>query len=192
MEKPIVIISAPRSGSSLTAGIFAEHGVFTGTCRPGNPSNPKGFFENIRICNEISKRFKGYVTAGKPCEPVEGWRGMVEKMLEQEGYTGGPWLIKHSAMYAPLWYEFDPYFICVKRDKDAVLKSGHKTGYFKASEESYERHVEIMDSVNGFDVWPEKGDFEDFQKMLKYCNIEPELDKIIDFYEPNYWKCGDA
>ncbi len=54
IDRPLLLLSAGRSGSSMVAGILAAHGIWTGNCRPGNQYNPKGFFENTKIKNHLA------------------------------------------------------------------------------------------------------------------------------------------
>ena len=56
--EPILIVSAPRSGSSLLSYILNESGVQIGICKQGDEFNLKGYFENIRIRNIIIKYLK--------------------------------------------------------------------------------------------------------------------------------------
>lgn len=190
MHSPIVIISLPRSGSSLTAGIFSEHGVWTGKCKKACQRNPKGFFENIRICSEIDKRFRGYVHKGSPCPKVEDWGDVVAQCLESDGYTGGKWLIKHSAVYAPLWGDMNPIYVNVWRDKESIQKSGKAAKIYNMNDGSYENHLKIMRDYGHVDVYPaefQDGDFSSIIYALEYCGIKPDLEKIKEFYEPDYW-----
>ena len=55
MDNPIFVVGAPRSGTSLVAGIVDACGAFGGRYRPANESNPRGYFENARIVDEIVK-----------------------------------------------------------------------------------------------------------------------------------------
>ena len=63
-HSPIFITGVPRSGTSMTAGILAELGVFTGATVPPGVSNPKGFFENVEIRESV---LKGILKASHFC-----------------------------------------------------------------------------------------------------------------------------
>jgi hypothetical protein len=65
MPKNIVIVGPPRSGTSLTSGIFAGQGYFAGEqLRSGDDYNPFGYFEdealveaNVRIFRDVDFHF---------------------------------------------------------------------------------------------------------------------------------------
>ena len=100
----------------MTAGLFAKHGVWFGQCRPGDPVNAKGYFENTRIKMEIIKRW-GKLTLARQvtefekepqCEHQDGFASVVKAIIRGEGYTAGPWGYKMSALYKAAWDCFDP------------------------------------------------------------------------------------
>ena len=88
MAKPILILSPGRSGSSLVAGIFAKHGVWTGNCHPGNKYNPEGYFENIAIQRAMQNHF-GRDWLGNFPQADDVFPHMVKSIMAQEGYTDG-------------------------------------------------------------------------------------------------------
>ena len=45
--RPIVILGTPRSFTSLTAGIFRDHGVWFGQCKEYHAWCPTGSCENV-------------------------------------------------------------------------------------------------------------------------------------------------
>ena len=53
---PLLITGAPRSGTSLIAGLLHQMGMWTGHTVEGAPTNPRGFFENWGIREMIIKR----------------------------------------------------------------------------------------------------------------------------------------
>ena len=65
-ERPFLITGLPRSGTSMTAGIFATLGLWTGTTVPGGPENPKGFFEHVALREQVTKG----ILAGHGFDPV--------------------------------------------------------------------------------------------------------------------------
>jgi len=111
IRRPIIIVGFSRTGTSLIAGIIARHGAWTGICRKADKFNQKGYFENI----EITKIIK-----------VKKRTGFIEKVLnilDVEGYTDGPWLVKHYLRKWDLWKQFKPYYLIPVRDEDAVIQS---------------------------------------------------------------------
>lgn len=144
MEEPILIMALPRSGSSMTAGIFHAHGVWVGACRAPNRNNPKGHFESNVIRDALISTHGAIVHAGELAKPVPGFREAVTAALEADGYEGGPWLWKGSCLYWPAWFEFSPQWIVVRRPKDATFRSCRSSQVFGAGL-SDERLQEVID-----------------------------------------------
>ena len=61
-EEPILILHTGRTGSSLTAGIFARHGCWTGHCHGGDRRNPTGYYENVEIHKDTRARINKNLT----------------------------------------------------------------------------------------------------------------------------------
>ena len=193
MNDPIIIISMPRSGSSMTAGLFAEHGVWTGPCRPPGPQNAKGHFESLPIRDEIIKTVGAIVQKGVLAPEVKGWRGRVENIIRKAGYKEGPWLFKSSAMYYPLWHEFNPTFVCVRRNLEAIEQSGKATGYFRRPK-AIQPHVKAMDYVRdnmgGIDVFSDEviaGDYSSLERAFDAAGLEMDERIVSDFVDPSLW-----
>jgi hypothetical protein len=193
MDRPIIIISLPRSGSSMTAGIFANHGVWTGPCRGGTKENPKGHFESTPLKKEIIATVGPVVHEGRLAERIEDWPRRVSRILKANGYKGGPWLFKGSAMYYPLWVDMNPHWVCVRRNIDAIKASGKKTGYLKHGR-SIPAHVEAMDYVRdhlgGVDVFTDdviRGDYSSLERAFDHAGIEMDRAIVDDFVDPGLW-----
>ena len=75
----VLIIGASRSGTSMTAGLFSQHGVFFGNCmEPHKTKNPKGYFENKWLKSVYKSGNYGvqdFDTAWKSQLKKEGWDG---------------------------------------------------------------------------------------------------------------------
>lgn len=193
--QPIIVIGAPRSRTSMTAGLFALHGAWCGTCRRPDKFNAKGYFENQQFKTAIINRVGAIVQRGSLAPEVDGWKKEALQIIKHDGYQGGPWMVKHSAMYYPLWHEFNPVFINVRRDPDSVMKSGKKTKYF-VNDAAMEPHIKAMDYVRdnlgGIDVWSGKildGDYSEIDFALKAAGFEPDhaiieafVDKKLDHF----------
>ena len=106
-HSPIFITGVPRSGTSMTAGISAELGVFTGATVPPGVSNPKGFFENVEIRESV---LKGILKASHFCPlgvkslPPEDFIGKfnfrdgksLKDILRAILTNKGTWKVKHG------------------------------------------------------------------------------------------------
>ena len=201
MLDPILIMATPRSGSSMTAGIIAKHGVWTGQVRPGEGRNPKGFFENRAIRDLIREHNGALVQKGRVAEPIPGWRAKVEAAMLAEGYPGGPWMWKGSAIYWRAWFEYpNPTWIVCRRDKDATLRSLQKPP-FALGNVGMERHAELIDlhhrqldilvaehgAVEVDTQAVAMGDFASIQRAVEHCGLRFDRDLTDDFVDRDQW-----
>lgn len=181
--RPVVIVGTPRSGTSMTAGLFARHGCWTGECRKPNRHNPKGFFENLELKKILLKRAGAIVHEGRVAEYHPGFAKDINNLLVSQGYEGGPWLMKHSALYWKLWQDFYPIWVVCWRDPVSIVQSGMKSGYFaggkteKALMERIALHHEEMRNIEGHHVDTQKVAFGDFS------SIRPAIEEIGEFNE---------
>lgn len=193
---PIVILAMPRSGSSMTAGIFSKHGVWTGRTHPGSTPNPKGYFENLDFKEDLIRRYGRLAQTTSPATHCDGFAQFVRRTAPE----GKKWLVKHSAMYRKAWDEFSPKFVCVRRRIDGLLGSNRKSGFLGTRDDVemrkiIEAHNEQMDIAvslqGGMNVYPDEwieGNYESIEKALEFCGIEPNRSVIEDFVEPEYWE----
>lgn len=179
----ILLLTAPRSGSSVTAAILAAHGVWVGECRPGNENNPTGFFENLEL-KKLQLRAGNLIHKKRLAEPFEGFEEEVFKLNPKD-----PWLVKTSALYYKLWENIPHKKVLIRRNPDAIKESGIKTQINKNTQ-SVDFHNEVLDSLDGFEIWPEKfikGDYGELKDLFEYLGLDfkPEIaDSIIN---PEYW-----
>lgn len=191
--RPIIILSLPRSGSSMTAGIFAKHGVWVGPYMKGDRHNAKGHFEGLPFKEEIKKVAPQAAQQGIPADPVDDWPNRVRSILHRHGYSGGPWLFKGSAMYYPLWLSMDPCWICVRRDIRAIEQSGKRSGMMR-DDVRVPGHVGAMDYVRdelgGVDVFTDEliaGDYSSIVRAFDHCGIKFDPAIADDFIDPTLW-----
>jgi len=199
--EPIIILGQPRSGSSMTAGIFAAHGVWTGTCRPPTPLNAKGFFENVPMKKLIIATHKAVVRKGILAAKTPGFRANVLEAIKNDGYTEGPWLWKGSAMYWPAFFEFEPIFVVVNRPREQIFASTRKSKMLNPNETDAELyanidyHQEQMDylctykqavRVNSYDV--ARGDFSSIERAITYAGLEYDEAVTTGFVDPGLWR----
>jgi hypothetical protein len=181
MKEPIIIVGTPRSGTSMVAGIFDCHGVFTGKCRQADGNNPKGYFENtdltvLRYVNLLH-------------------RDAVAKILRKQGYVSGNWLVKHTPRYWRRWSDFCPKFIKVRRDFDKTLESRIKSGHFEETELQARKTIisdtKIMDRhIKGPNIYADelvKGDLSSLKSAMEYCGIEMSAKKVSGFVDASLW-----
>jgi len=199
MTEPIIILGMPRSGSSMTAGIFSEHGVWTGSCRGPTELNRKGHFESKAIKRVIMGTYgaKAIVTEGRLAQHVPGFKTAVLSAIAKDGYVSGDWLWKGSALYWPSFYEFTPKWVTCKRPTEQIFSSCRRSGIFgkyltdTRLQEIIDLHNEQMDCIKGaFEVDTDavaNGDYESIELALEGCGIEPNREVIDSFVDRSLW-----
>lgn len=181
----------------MTAGIFAHHGVWVGPYRQGDQYNAKGYFESTPFKHLLLKHAGTVVKDARIAKPVDGWREMAKKTVKANGYSGGPWLVKHTALYYRLWHEFtEARYICVRRDLDGVYKSWRKTGMVR-NMATADVHLKAMDDINtrlgGVDVYTDevvRGNYSSLEKAFDYCGLSFDSTIADSFVDPSLWSCG--
>tara|TARA_R110002124_G_scaffold83738_6_gene218947 strand:+ start:6247 stop:6972 length:726 start_codon:yes stop_codon:yes gene_type:complete len=151
-KRPIFVLGLPRSGTSMVAGLITEFGVWAGDTIAGGPENPKGFFENRAIRENLIKP----VLKHMGCDPVgvkilpdankrmklvfptkEGNIELCEKlhrMITHQGYDHAQrWMYK-DAKLTLLWRSFLADFpgadwVIVRRKKEGFIKSCLNTSF---------------------------------------------------------------
>ena len=180
----------------MTAGLFAEHGVWTGSCREPSKWNPKGFFENIPLKHILKRRWPLFIADGKMPRPQDGFRDEITEAVLNDGYTYGKWLMKHSALYWPVWHEWSPKWVCVRRDKDAIFRSCRESKMLAPRHDDehlrrvIEMHDQEMDKAGGPNVYTDqvvKGDLGSLKEAMSHCGIEMDEDKVKAFVNPKHW-----
>jgi hypothetical protein len=159
MAKNVLVVGMPRSGTSMTAGIFARAGYFVTDepdvdLRPGDPGNPDGYWEaeglierNVEVFREAG--YEGHNTwLFDPIEPevarrihsvrpLEGHAEFIERFEEN-----APWIWKDPRLSYTLgywWQLLDPENTCVvltKRDPEAIYRSFLRLGWREPSNEA--------------------------------------------------------
>jgi hypothetical protein len=204
VDEPILILALPRSGSSMTAGIFAQHGVWTGRCRPGAHRNPKGFFEGLAIKKALMKMQRSIVHDGVLAQQKPGFRELVHGLILEDGYSGGPWLWKGSALYWPAWFEFTPKIVVCRRDPEATFRSCRaapkvfgSTLTDKRLREVIAIHHGIIDELiadhGAFEVHTEAvahGDFSSIAAAVVGCGLEFDAHVTDEFVDESLWHYG--
>jgi len=157
VDRPLLIISPGRSGSSYTAKQFHDAGVFGGILRKGDRHNPQGYFENIKLHRELRIWYGiDWVSGPFPQEHTD-WNKHVCQVMNREGYQGGPWFFKCGAFYWETFQSFNPVYVKVWRDREKILNSFKRTGMLARFGEQMpqivDRQHEAMKSIPGIDVY---------------------------------------
>lgn len=182
--RPIVIVGSPRSGTSLTAGLLAVHGVWTGTCRGASPKNPRGFFENVPLL------------ALRQEYPIDA--ALIHDTLRADGYEDGPWLVKHGTNGWRTWLNLEPQYICIRRDPEHTLRSQmhwqrpnktHDDRRHAIAKHNHEMDI-IRDDHGGIDFWPQTiidGDWRPFEALMVMLGLEFDPERAEDFVDRSLW-----
>lgn len=191
---PIIVMGGPRTGSSMTAGIFVQHGIWVGKCKAPHKNNEKGFFENL----ELTRFLRGIFGAPmwQPAMPIS-IRPHFERIMQGQGWSGERWLWKGSAMFYPTFHEWDCKFITCRRDTKSIFDSmrGSPNIFGKNLSDDellsfIDNHQAMMDQIPGAAVDTRAvagGNYDSIVKALEFAGIEPQMDVIDDFVEPSLW-----
>ena len=146
---------------------------------------------------KVLKRRWPDIMQGTPTRPQTGFRKEVIKTILEDGYEGGPWLVKMSTLYWPAWDAcFDPKYVCVRRDPDAVFRSCKDTGMLITRKDDdfmrkiIDLHFAEMDKTGAPSVYTEElvgGDFSSLEKAMTHCGIEMDEEKVRNFVNPEHW-----
>lgn len=152
-DRPVFVTGLPRSGTSLVAGCLAACGLWSGTTVPGNPFNPKGYFEHSVIRERLMKPilsghgfdplgvsplpppdFAPWPGFAAPGAPGLDLCGILARILSAEGHDPAtPWLYK-DAKLTLLWRSFHRAFpaarwIIVRRPRADFIRSCRATPF---------------------------------------------------------------
>lgn len=186
MNDPIFITGAPRSGTSLVAGILDVCGAWGGDTVPANDLNPKGYFENRFLRNMV---VKNYLKLIKVCqygqlsvpprdlpplnkEEALAWRNMIKKQVKAQGYKKGKWYFKDPKLCL-IWRVFNSSFpsskwVIVRRREEDIVRSIMKTDFMIAYDTEEQWHALVKEYVdrledmknapelNCFEIWPDE------------------------------------
>lgn len=181
----VLILGSPRSGTSLTASIFAAHGVWVGPSRPADSKNPRGYYENKALAALRSAHRTAYA--------------MAPPLLEKQGYAGGPWMVKHTPHKWDFWEPFDPVVVLCWRNFQACARSSVNHGaYGKATLADRER-VAVRDhkimsklaaSRPSVSVYPDEfiqGDFISLRPAFRALGLTLDPRTASDQVDPTLW-----
>ena len=181
----VLIVGASRSGTSMTAGLFAQHGVWFGDCMGPAKINRKGFFEN----RALKRIYKGQ----ERVQDFPVWWG-VQRF--NEGYTGGVWGAKCGAeRWDQYWCDVPDIVAVVQcyRDKPSIEKSRNRAGFNqnRATVDKNWREMERMrDEATCFPVNTPRFIAGDFSEIIPvFDKIGLDFDPYIaqDWVDPSLW-----
>jgi len=185
----VLIIGASRSGTSMTAGLFAVHGVFFGDCVGPHQMNPKGFFEN----KWLKKVYNGEIkTSNFDAE----WK----KQLTKEGWNNEIWGAKCGAeRWSQYWHNVDDIkaIVCCYRPRKQIEASRAAVG-FNPNRKTIDYNWGIMKDLREqglpvVDVWTNQvveGDYLDVKEAFSKLGLNFDTKLADEWIEPEHWRHG--
>jgi hypothetical protein len=175
--RPLFITGASRSGTSMTAGLFAAHGLWFGPCMEGSRINPKGFYESLYL----KQKWGG--------TPLQNKQMLWCKWLADHT-APDQWAVKAGPEWWPVFKEFNPIVVCCYRDKQAIFESRIKAKFTVSTgpiDAAWRRMAEIPNTV---DVHPDlftKGDFSAIQPAFDQLGVGFSLEAANEWIDPGLW-----
>jgi hypothetical protein len=193
---PMLIASAPRSGSSMTAGIIAKTGVHCGWTKPGDEWNAKGYFEHVPIdtAQILYLRSCDHKHEGKRFQPLDldepypDFRDFIQDCIKSEYPESNGWMFKSTktAICRNIWVNHFPeakWVIC-RRDRELILDSMMRAPFMDAYSERdewdqmlnrYEYYFrDIIDRCTAFEFDVDaavNGSVEEVRSLFSFLNI---------------------
>jgi len=213
---PILITGAPRSGTSMVAGIVHLLGSWGGDMIGPHPENPKGFFENTAIKEGISDPYLfslGYDLLGKRQIPplrkrrIPRLKQEIKRITKMQGYEDGPWFFKSPMMclISSAWIHTykKAKWIIVRREIEENAQACIDTSWMHGLSGlrqwidyvgEYNHRMDLMfDDINPdfiFSIWPQKivdGEFSELEDCITALGLNWNEDEVVNFVDPDFW-----
>lgn len=217
-ESPIFVLGLPRSGTSLIAGSLKICGAWLGETVPGGGiENPKGFFENIYLREQINKNLLNALNADplgvqnlpilESLPPVDGLVEMIKKGLDESGYTNDrPWLFKDAklSLLWPIYAKAFPHahWVIVRRKSEHIIASCLNTSFMKKQSRDplfwqtwvneYLTRIEKLKRSNyqWTEIWSSpiiNSDLSTLKQLNDKLQLTWDIESINSFITPDYW-----
>ncbi len=193
-------------------------GLWLGPTVPGGDNaNPKGFFENAELREEINKGMLldfgcdplgvGKLPELQDLRSVPALKQRVLGIIARQGYDGGaPWGFKDAklSLLWPLWRDHFPAarWLIVKRPRELVIKSCLKTHFMRQHStdpafwerfcDAYEARLTALKSAEA-GCWEidadalVQGDLAPLRALVEKLGLAWREEAVSDFVEPRYW-----
>ena len=214
LPDPVLITGTPRSGTSMTAGIFRRCGAWCGKV--------DGSFENTDIRDAVLAPWFKMLEADPRCQkplpdlsklesvPLSGMARRIETFAKFQGYRHGVWFYKSPKIAAtwPTWWQVFPEtkWIIVRRRDEDIINSCMKTGYMDAysTKEEWQTWLDTWKglftsiyeaSAQVREVWPHRfveGDYSEIQGITKWLGLRWDDAKVKAFINPELWRDYDG
>lgn len=216
MKAPILVTGCARSGTSLVAGVLHLGGAWVGNYVGAHPLNPKGFFENRFIREQIVKPYLRDLGVDPLCQrdlpdaesltPVPGWRDRVVEAIRSQNYEDGPWLYKGAKMCLmwPVWHAAfpDAQWVIVRRKTDDIIESCIRCSFMRGRKDRegwrdwVQIHLECFGAMKaaGLDtreIWPHnavRGDLSGLEDLTRALGLTWREADVRAFILPEAWQ----
>lgn len=188
-DKPIIIVGAARSGTSITAASVHLCGAWKGDTVGPSRNNPKGMFENHELRENVIKpifRSMGVDPLGQYPLPKTldvkipmNFKESVLSIIKKQGWTPNkPWMYKCAKMSLiwPIWkHAFpDSKWIIVRRKEDDIINSCLKTSFMRAFRRiDVREEIGVPNEVEGWRWWV-KRHVDKFEEIIR-CGINAKV-----------------
>lgn len=215
---PIFVLGLPRSGTSLLAGILKICGAWLGNTVPGGGvENPKGFFENIYLREQVNKKILNRLDVDplgvqklpslESLPPVHGLKEVIRTGLEENGYDHlHPWLFKDAKLTLlwPVYLEAFPnaHWIIVRRETEHIIASCLNTSFMKKQSSDYQFWVNWANEYltrletlkqtqcSWSEIWSPKiinGELDELAILVEQLGLHWQPKIAQQFINPDYW-----
>lgn len=181
MTNCVFVTGCSRSGTSMTAGLLAAHGIWFGPCHGPRSINKKGFFESnfVKRCikTKNTKHFQ------------KRWRDWMSDNVASE-----PWGVKTGPELFHLFRPFKPLVIHTYRPEQDIIAS-RKRAAFNFSKNAVDIANRAVDAINAnkIQVFPDqfvKGDYSSIIPAFELLDVEFNKEIASDWIEPGLWNHG--
>lgn len=202
----------------MTAGLIAQSNVWCGKTTSAGKNNVRGFYENLALRKFINGTLEelGYDPFGQAPLPPENLdinllpsapeiKDKVCDVLENEGYKGGPWLLKNAklALIWPAWHAAFPTakWVLVQRDPVDIAQSCLRTSFMNSYETAQEWEAYARDyhtrmnrmktaGLDCFEINTDKiisGEDEEYKEMMRWLALDYDKKSFQKFVLPKAW-----
>ncbi len=171
LDSPILVTGVPRSGTSMTSGLIHQAGAWGGDMFGSTPDNVKGFFENKKLREDITKGYlveNGIDPMGQKDLPsllqrmdfsneerTEKLASDVKSIIQQQGYKDGPWFYKGAkiSLMWGVWAAAFPFarWVLIRRKTEGIVSSCIRTGFMRVHSNSTDWTSWVEEYEAGFE-----------------------------------------
>jgi hypothetical protein len=182
--------------------------------------NRKGQFENHAIREDLVKPFLRSMGAdpmgqkplpdiieciGKATQTAPTFRRFIQGVMDEQGYTGGPWFYKGAKMAIvwPIWHEAfpDAKWIIVRRHPNDIAASCLRTAFMRAYKTEagwlswvaeHERRFFEMHAagLKAREIWSQKiieGNLDWIKGAVEWAGLKWNEEAVRAFVDPGLW-----